>query len=207
MAKSLSEFNKHYRFNKFLEAEQKEQQAKKTTPISIISSVIFYFVLFAIVASAFIYSQQAKVGNNIFGISYYNILTDSMTSVYPRGTFILVKATKEQDLQVGDDITFMESETKIITHRIIEIIENHDDSNMRGFKTQGVDNPAPDKEIVFYGNVIGRVIWNVPMLGFILDYIVTHLLIVIIAIFILFAFAMCLKIFFGPEKRKAPEIE
>ena len=207
MAKSLIEFNKHYRFNQFLKAEQEERQSKKRTPVSIVSSIIFYFVLFAIVASAFIYSQQAKVGNNIFGISYYNILTDSMTSVYPRGTFILVKATKEQDLQVGDDITFMENETKIITHRIIEIIENHDDSNMRGFKTQGVDNPAPDKEIVYYGNVIGRVVWNVPMLGFILDYIVSHLLIVIIAILILFTFAICLKIFLSPDKQSKPEIE
>jgi len=203
MAKSLQEFNENYRFNQFLEMEEAEKAIKKTTISSVISTSLFYFVIIGMVLAAFIYSQQAKKGGNILGFSYYNILTRSMQSELPQGSFILVQARNEKELKVGDDITFAENETKLITHRIIQIYEDYEDSGMRGFQTQGVDNPAPDENIVYSANIVGKVIWSVPHLGIAFEVLADNVVIVIILFVILFALAFFLKIFFTPDRQKA----
>ena len=165
----------------------------------VLSNIIFYTVLIGMLLFVLLYSQSTS-GKNIFGFSYFNILTTSMQSEIPQGSFILVKQTPGNELKIGDDIAFFKNADTVVTHRIINIIENYEDSGQLGFQTQGVDNPLPDREITYEGNVIGKVVFHIPMLGFILQYIAQHLMYVIVAAVLLFALAFFLKIVFTPEK-------
>ena len=201
MARSLEEFNQDYRFNQFIAMEEAARNPQQTTKSTVVSNILFYSAIVLIIFFAFLYSQQAKQGGNLFGYSYYNILTTSMQSVLPQGSFILVKQTEGKDLEVGDDITFAENDTKLITHRIIQIYEDYEDSGQRGFQTKGVDNPAPDVNIVYEGNIVGKVIWNAPYLGFAFEFVGNNIFIFAGGIALLLLLAFFLRMFFTPDDR------
>lgn len=172
--KSIKEVQNSYKYKLFLEELEAAEVKPKRTFISTFSGFLFYFTICAIVMLVFIYSQRTGK-RNLFGYSYYNILTTSMQSELPQGSLIIVH--KETDtLKVGDDITFFESENKIVTHRIIEILDNYEDSGQIGYKTQGIENPNPDNYITYEGNVIGKVVWHVPYLGFVMAFIAKNVL-------------------------------
>lgn len=190
-----AEFSKEYRLNTDKEAEPKSKTAR------LVSNIGFYSALALVLLVVFTYTQSG-VGRSMFGYSYYNILTTSMQSTIPQGSFILVKQTPGEELQVGDDITFFKNENTIVTHRIIGIQANYEDSGQYGFRTQGTDNPAPDQEITYEGNVIGKVVFHIPMLGFVLEYIANNIWIVVIGFALILALSYFLKIVFTPETPK-----
>ncbi len=157
------------------EPEQPKKK-KKNKAVSIILDVLFYALLVALVAGAALFARQNQAQKNdggIFGYSYYQVLTTSMQSEIPQGSLVLVHQGTD-DIQVGDDITFMVSETDVATHRCIEIEDNYNGSGMRAFNTQGVDNPHPDG-FTMENNVIGKVVFHVPYLGKILALIADNL--------------------------------
>lgn len=145
---------------------EQEKPAKKNKALSIISSVLFYVVIVAMVLGAFLMRSTSK-GEPfmIAGFSAANVLTSSMEDVYPRGSLIITKHMDAKELQIGDDITFMVSEDSSITHRIIGITENYQGTGARAFQTQGTKNPNPDKEMVAAANVVGKVIFHSKILG------------------------------------------
>ena len=107
------------------------------------------------------------VGLRLVGFQLFTVLSGSMVPVYPVGSVIYVKAVDPASLQVGDDITFMASETVVATHRIIEILPDEKDPAVLWFRTQGVANDAPDANPVHCNNVIGSPVFSLPLLGYI----------------------------------------
>ena len=198
MAQTFDEFNREYAY--------KEWQREMNEPIqrNPAFTFIFYFTLIVMVLASAIF---AKPGSSIFGYSYRSILTNSMASEMPPGTLVLTKFMKNPaEIRIGDDITFFMTEDKIVTHRVIAVHENYDDSGMYGFQTQGIDNPSPDKDIVFDGNVVGKVVWHVRYLGAILQTISDHWLYVAGGILLLFSFAYVVGILLRKEK-PAPQTD
>ena len=98
---------------------------------------------------------------NIFGYSFYYVLTESMVPEIMPGEIILGKVADPEELQVGDIITYMgETGTfkdKIITHKIIEI-------DGEAITTQGVANDIPDPPIN-PSQVLSRYVATVPFAG------------------------------------------
>jgi len=94
------------------------------------------------------------------------VLTGSMEPEIMPGDIVLVdKASDEKDiydLQVGDVLNFKRGDI-VITHRIIEIIE--DEAGNVSFRTKGDNNDSPDVEIVKPQDVKGRVIKTIPKVG------------------------------------------
>lgn len=147
------------------QSEQKKP-AKKNKALSIISSVLFYAVLVAMVLGAFLMRSTSKGSPFVFaGFSAANVLTSSMEDVYPKGSLIVTKSVDAKELKVGDDITYMISETSSITHRIIGITENYQGTGERAFETKGTMNKNPDKEMVAAVNVVGKVVFHSKALG------------------------------------------
>jgi len=99
------------------------------------------------------------------GYSYFTVLTSSMKDEIPKGSFILVRQTDPRKLGVGDNITFMKDAKTSVTHKIINVYENHENSGGRGFQTKGVNNFEPDKDIVYAKNVVGKVALVLPAAG------------------------------------------
>jgi signal peptidase len=112
---------------------------------------------------------------------------------------ILVKHTNANKIQIGDDITYLMDATNTITHRVVEIIENYNDSGDRGFQTQGVNNASPDPGYVYAANVVGVVVLHVPTLGAALTYLGGHIYIVFIMFGLLLGLSFALsKLFAKP---------
>ena len=102
---------------------------------------------------------------NILGYAFFEVLTDSMQSDIPQGSLILTKQIEYENIRAGDDITFWVDKKTTVTHRVISIIENYENSGQRGFQTQGIENPSPDPDIVYAANIVGKVAWYLPFLG------------------------------------------
>lgn len=133
---------------------------KKTTASKIwgiaSTAIVVLFVVIAV----------ALMGLRIFGLTPYSVLTGSMTGVYNEGDLIYVKKVTLDELKVGDDITFMLNEDKLLaTHRIIAI-----DSERGYVQTKGLHNDNPDAP-VHYKNIVGKVVFSLPALGYVSDWV------------------------------------
>ena len=148
------------------EPKATKKPAKKSLARRILSDVLFFGVLAGVVIGVWAFKQTPGQPRNLFGYSFFTVLTSSMQSELPKGSLVLVKSTPGPELQVGDDITFLRDATTVVTHRIVDIVEDYEGSGGRGFQTQGIENPLPDEGLVHEVNVIGKVVWHVPKLGF-----------------------------------------
>lgn len=170
---------------------------KKRSTLSIIGNVIFYIVLALVVAAAVI-SGSANSGGaprTVAGYAIFNVLTESMQAEIPKDSLVLTYHCPAEELQIGDDITFLANKTTVVTHRIVDIIDDYEDTGERAFITQGIMNPEPD---VFapipYVNVLGKVIFHNYVLGVILSFLKQYWLYLLLGAVILFAVAWMLKV-------------
>lgn len=97
----------------------------------------------------------------LFGYRVEAVISGSMEPVIPTGAVIFLKKADFQDIVVNDVITYWlkDSETKV-THRVIK-----KDTGSRSFITKGDSNDMADGAAVEYARTVGKVIWCVPVLG------------------------------------------
>lgn len=147
---------------------KEESSKKKKSPFV---DLLFYGVLIVLIVGTVILTGSGEQGPRSFaGFTAQTVLTSSMEDVYPKGALVVSRRIDPNTLEVGDDITFMTSETTTITHRIIGIIENYADTGQRAFQTQGVMNQAPDNQLVPAVNVVGKVVFHSYTAGKIVDF-------------------------------------
>lgn len=209
MPEPLIEFNKKYEYERYLE-ETKTQGTP--TKGSIIKSTVFYVVLISAVLFSFLWSSNDDAGKKFGPFAYSTVLTSSMQSVYPQGSLVTSWSVKPNEplqagLTNGDDIVFTTEEGMVIVHRIIEVLDDYEDSGQRAFKTQGVENPAPDNFITYEGNIIGKVTWHVPYVGDILAFISENIIWFVAGIAILFALSALFNVVFAKEEQKTKKLE
>lgn len=106
----------------------------------------------------------------IFGLQIYAVLTGSMTPAYSVGSVVYVKEQNIDDLQEGDVITFRmgSGQDYVMTHRIVEI-----DFEKKNFMTKGDANNEIDPEPVNFQRVIGKVVFQIPGIAAVSEYIAT----------------------------------
>ena len=83
------------------------------------------------------------------------VLTDSMVPEIYSGDLIICRTADTEDIEVNDVISFFDpagNGTSIVTHRVIEIVE--DDGEIF-FRTRGDYNNTEDKELVPAENLVG----------------------------------------------------
>lgn len=100
----------------------------------------------------------------IGGYSPLIVLTGSMEPNIMSGDLIVVKQIEGNDVKVGDVIAFFDPDgngTSILTHRVIEII---DEDGQLSFRTQGDANNAADNSPVSADKLVG-VYKNVRLAG------------------------------------------
>lgn len=124
--------------------------------VSIVTTAMLVIVLFLAIA---------LVGVRIFGLSPYTVLSGSMEPHYPVGSLIYVKEVDPNTLEVNDPITYVIEGGTVVTHRIIEIIPGEDGALL--FKTKGDANQVEDGTPVHSKNVVGKPVFNVPLLGYV----------------------------------------
>ncbi len=114
------------------------------------------------------------VGVRLFGIHPYTVLSGSMEPDYPVGSLVYVWSKADPlKLRVGQPVTFMVNETTVVTHVIVEVIPDDDDTTVVRFRTQGIANDDPDEGLVHSKNVIGKPLFCIPYLGYVAEYLQT----------------------------------
>ena len=93
----------------------------------------------------------------------YVVLSDSMDPTYSAGDVIIVKSVAPAMIKEGDVITFQRSENHLVTHRVVDIEQREQELY---FKTKGDANEESDLSLVPASQVIGRVWFNIPYIGY-----------------------------------------
>jgi len=110
-------------------------------------------------------------GVRVIGLRPFAVLSGSMEPEYPVGSLVYVRKTDASDLAVGDVITFMQSEDTVVTHRITEIVPDESEPHTLRFRTKGDGNDTEDGTLVHHKNVIGRVVFALPGMGYVSNFI------------------------------------
>jgi signal peptidase len=177
------------------------QKNSAKTLWNVISDLLFYLGVVIVIITAVLYGERSSGPVMIVGYSVMTVLTSSMQNVIPKGSLVAIHSIDPQKLNVGDDITYMRSESMSITHRIMKIFENYEDSGERGFQTQGVNNAEPDSDIVYAANVVGKVIFHVPQIGAFLSILTENLYLVFILFGSIMVLSFMLRGLFRKEKK------
>jgi len=103
------------------------------------------------------------------GYRFFMVESGSMEPSIKRASIILIKG--ESDYKVGDVVTFnanpgqpLKLSSAIVTHRILEIKD--DPQKGRFIITKGDANKTPDPEPVKKEQIVGKVVFNFPYLGY-----------------------------------------
>ena len=123
-------------------------------------------IMVLIIAFAFL-----MVGVRLFGLTPYTVLSGSMEPTYHVGSLIYVKDVDPADLDVDDPITYLIDNKTVVTHRIIEVLYDDDGITKIGFKTKGDNNEDPDGTPVSPENILGKPVFSIPLLGYIIFYV------------------------------------
>lgn len=111
------------------------------------------------------------VGVRVMGFQPFAVLSGSMEPEYSVGDLIYVKSVDPYELEAGDVITYLLSETTVSTHRIVGIVPDETDPSVIRFRTKGDANDSEDGMLVHYKNVVGTPRFSLPLLGYVATYI------------------------------------
>ena len=142
-------------------------------------------VLLALVILAMVFFFLAPY---LLGMNFFTIYGGSMMPTIPIGSVVAVKSVEASIIKIGDIITFRTGTEadKIVTHRVVEVSNG---SGAISFRTAGDSNANPDGNAVLAENVVGKVWFHMPFVGYLSSLVTTKLgfifLIVVPGIFII----------------------
>lgn len=151
---------------------------------TIILNILLVIVSILIIIGLY-YLVQIKILNNsyanIFGYTFFEVATGSMSNTIEIGDVVIVKITKE--VQENEIIVYSE-DNNFITHRLITKDENGK------FITKGDANNSEDKPIE-ETQILGKVIYIIPKIGILKRAILSpQVLILILTLIILLGMAL-----------------
>ena len=117
-------------------------------------------VVLALAVLFLVFLRPAELG----GDTYFMVAHGgSMRPAINVGDLAVIKRVNPSQIHVGDMLTF-HRRRQVVTHRVIEVLFNGD------FITKGDANDAPDTESVPKSDVIGKAIFIVPYVGYVVHY-------------------------------------
>lgn len=110
------------------------------------------------------------VGPTLVGGKTLAVLSGSMEPEIPVGSIVIVMDEEASNLQFGDIATYRMNGDTMVTHRVLE---NNIEEKYLIFK--GDANDVPDANPILYSDVEGKVLFHLPLLGYLSIYIRTPL--------------------------------
>jgi len=96
----------------------------------------------------------------------YVVLSDSMEPTFGGGDLVVVRSVPPDAVTSGDIITFERADgdgTSTISHRVVAVKER---DGRISYRTKGDANPSVDRRPVPEKNLVGRVWFVVPLVGY-----------------------------------------
>jgi signal peptidase I len=123
----------------------------------------------AFVISLAIFSLVALAGTLVHVMPHFGWLIDgvrsgSMTPSIPRGSLVIARPVQPDSIVLGDVIIYRSdsAEENYICHRVVGITIN----SPLAFDTKGDAYPFADPAPVPAQNLVARVVWHSPVIGF-----------------------------------------
>lgn len=116
--------------------------------------VLILTVVIALVASVFVVPK-------LFGINPYVVLSGSMEPQIHTGAIAFVN-TKDTAVKVGDVVTYRLANDELVTHRIIK-------KDQSEYTFQGDANDNPDARTVTQDQIVGKYLFSIPKVGFLIS--------------------------------------
>jgi signal peptidase len=127
-----------------------------------------------VVAVLFVVTTSLVYLSGRMGFKVSAVISDSMKPTLDVGTMVVSRMPNVADLKVGDVIIYkpVSIGEKPIIHRIVEVMK----TNPVSFKTKG-DNPSQtvDAWVVPAANIIGKMEFNSPVVGYITNFFMTKI--------------------------------
>jgi len=141
---------------------------------SYMNTILAFFVLllFCLVFPFFVGSTKTFI-----------VLSGSMMPMMMPGDMIITHTINPEDLKVGDVIAFQDpyGASNIVTHRIVSI---DDSSGSRIFQTKGDANGSPDVFSVPASTVIGKLVFVLPLVGYLPGFLKDNPIVYVLAIIV-----------------------
>lgn len=144
----------------------------KSTPKEKISTFIYYFSIIAcIILVLNTLSARSEAAYKLIGFRSYTVLSGSMEPKFYPGDLVISLHKNRANIKEGDIITFRDDD-EIVTHRII-------DKTQEGYITKGDNNNTADSFVVSNDNIIGKVLFDIPNAGYIIQFLAKPMVIAI----------------------------
>ncbi|MHC0037572.1 signal peptidase I SipW [Pseudoneobacillus sp. C159] len=134
---------------------------------NLVYGIVFIALLVMIVM---VISSRASGGEpELFGYQFKTVLSGSMEPTFKTGSLILVERVENvKELKEGDVITFKQDENNVVTHRIVEVM---DQGGSVLYRTKGDNNEEADMNPVLDQNVVAKYSGiTFPFIGYFLKY-------------------------------------
>lgn len=119
-------------------------------------------VLFNVLAIVTVIAVLFVTVNLVTGTKGYAVTSDSMAETLTRGDVVFSKKVSFEELKAGDVITVRVSDAGYFTHRIVDI-----DADSKTVMTKGDANDANDPMPTQADMIVGRMVYSIPLLGYI----------------------------------------
>ena len=138
----------------------------------------------------------------VFHVQLKAVVTGSMEPELPVGSLLVISPIQFEDINIGDDITFVRDEKlTLVTHRVIEKNETRMTITTKGIANNTKDAPTD------YRNVVGKVRFCIPVLGYVGLWLSTPtgIIIVITVLILLIIIGLLIRVIFTPSKEDKAE--
>jgi len=145
--------------------KQTDAKQKVLTIIGTILCVILLPILIinlTLIVKSYVNEDEVPSVGGVFPMI---VLTDSMYPDIKSGDLIICNTLEPEEVQEGDVISFfdpMGSGTSVVTHRVLEVIEEDGELS---FRTKGDNNNAEDQVLVPAENLVGIYRSRIPGMG------------------------------------------
>ena len=115
------------------------------------------------------------IAPRLWGFDLRTVLSGSMSPTFDAGSLVVIKPVEAASIKVNDVIAFRSPEFAdgtVVTHRVVEVKSK---GGMLSFMTKGDANEEPDDSLVPSGSVVGRVIFHIPLFGYVASFVRTPL--------------------------------
>ncbi|WP_102026500.1 signal peptidase I SipW [Salirhabdus sp. Marseille-P4669] len=151
--------------------EKKEKQKKKSKVLkwlNHIATVVLFGLLIGMLGIVII-SKASGGEPEVFGYQFKTVLSGSMEPGIQTGSVIAVKPGGDMTrFEEGDVITFMDDQRRLITHRVVEVVQSGDNHM---YRTKGDNNEEADSDLVLSGNVVAEYSgFTIPYLGYFINF-------------------------------------
>lgn len=184
--------------------------------IQFVLTLLFYMLTISIIIGAALFTVSKDSDKSFFGYRFYTVLTNSMLPRDPdkqkggfgAGDIIIVQMANPKQLKVNDIITFdlIATDPKnsaVLTHRLIEVLDEEDGEKGLYFRTQGDANTGADRPIAA-DQVVGKKVFTIPKVGQSIGFLRENLLVSIGALVAMFALVISLRYYFSYSSDNDP---